>query len=810
MANNVMQILRSPTTATPASLLPGQLAYSNAVGGTGVLYIGSTDGATVVPIGGVRNPGTLTANQSLVANSTSGINSIQTGNLVLVGTSGTINANGSTGTAGYVLFSGGTTNAYWASTGSLTTNVAAQYAWTNTQSFSNTISFNGQVNFANAISANGAVGTSGYVLVSGGTGSNAYWAAPGSLSINTASQFTWSNTQTFQNTITFSTQILANAINATSYTAGVFGSATSGFLANSTEIAVGNSTVNGTITSNSTVTYFTGTAYTANNATNLGGTAAASYQLNSTLGANIASYLPTYAGTVNAAVITDGSYGTASNGFVINSTAMAWGNSSANVYIGWDSTGQDLLAIGGNINNYVEAAIWNSNTGTSASADFSINDNLGLYSNNFIDIGINGSNWSNSQWTINGPSDAYIYTGNTNLAVGTGGNQGNIVFFTAGTLAGNERMRITTSGNVGIGNTNPTDKLSVNGSTTLGGTVATGNTTVTGFVNATSSVNASSLTVGTGFIANTTGVYAGVVNGSTISVGTAFTANSTLVNAAAINVVNQVNTATLFATTSANIASAVLANSSGLYTTGTVNAVSHTVGTNFVANSSAITLTGTYAINGSTTDLSVRNATFSGNVVVSGSVVTVNTATLQVNDNVIEVGFNNGSLSTDAIDAGIYTPSNTSGTLQYSGIARIAASSTNGNPWYKIFNTTANPNSGLTITSSTTGILQAYLYPYGTGGAFVANSTAVNITANGTVSSAIVANSLTLSTALAATYGGTGLLGSSYAAGDLLYAAISSPSALSRLSVPGSAANGQVLQITNNLPSWNTLDGGVF
>jgi len=238
--------------------------------------------------------------------------------------------------------------------------------------------------------------------------------------------------------------------------------------------------------------------------------------------------------------------------------------------------------------------------------------------------------------------------------------------------------------------------------------------------------------------------------------------------------------------------------------------VSHTVGTNFVANSSAITLTGTYAINGSTTDLSVRNATFSGNVVVSGSVVTVNSATLQVNDNVIEVGFNNGSLSTDAIDAGIYTPSNTSGTLQYSGIARIAASSTNGNPWYKIFNTTANPNSGLTITSSTTGILQAYLYPYGTGGAFVANSTAVNITANGTVSSAIVANSLTLSTALAATYGGTGLLGSSYAAGDLLYAATSSPTALSRLSVPGSAANGQVLQITNNLPAYGTLDGGIF
>jgi len=83
MANNRIQIKRSPTTATPASLNAGELAFSNVTGGSGVLFIGSTDGATVVPIGGVRNPGTLTANQALVANSTSGINKIITANLTL-------------------------------------------------------------------------------------------------------------------------------------------------------------------------------------------------------------------------------------------------------------------------------------------------------------------------------------------------------------------------------------------------------------------------------------------------------------------------------------------------------------------------------------------------------------------------------------------------------------------------------------------------------------------------------------------------------------------------------------------------------
>ena len=172
---------------------------------------------------------------------------------------------------------------------------------------------------------------------------------------------------------------------------------------------------------------------------------------------------PINANTVNAVSYTVSTWGTSANAFTANSTLVGWGNNSSNVVMSWDSTGQDLLAIAGNINNYVEAVIWNSNTGTSVSSDFSINDNFGIYSNNYIDIGINGSNWSNSQWTINGPSDGYVYTGNTNLGIGTGGAQGNIVFFTAGTLAANERMRITTTGNIGINTTSPNSALSVNG-----------------------------------------------------------------------------------------------------------------------------------------------------------------------------------------------------------------------------------------------------------------------------------------------------------------------------------------------------------
>jgi hypothetical protein len=56
--------------------------------------------------------------------------------------------------------------------------------------------------------------------------------------------------------------------------------------------------------------------------------------------------------------------------------------------------------------------------------------------------------------------------------------------------------------------------------------------------------------------------------GNTVTVGTTATVNGSLANLQALNVVNQTNTGTLFVTTSANVASAFLANSTGAYHSG--------------------------------------------------------------------------------------------------------------------------------------------------------------------------------------------------------------------------------------------------
>jgi cytoskeletal protein CcmA (bactofilin family) len=113
---NLIQIKRSTTTAVPASLANGELAFSS---NGNVLYIGAN--GAVEAISGKRFPGTLTANQALVANSTSGINNIIVANLVPTA----IYANGSVGTAGQTLLSNGS-SVYWG-TGTSGSNTQIQF-----------------------------------------------------------------------------------------------------------------------------------------------------------------------------------------------------------------------------------------------------------------------------------------------------------------------------------------------------------------------------------------------------------------------------------------------------------------------------------------------------------------------------------------------------------------------------------------------------------------------------------------------------------------------------------------------------------
>lgn len=320
-------------------------------------------------------------------------------------------------------------------------------------------------------------------------------------------------------------------------------------------------------------------------------------------------------------------------------------------------------------------------------------------------------------------------------------------------------------------------------------TLAAGNTTVTGFVNASASVNSAILSVGTSFVANTTGAYhTGTVNAAVVSVGTNFIANATQVTSAVPVVMN------------ANVTLGDAATD--------VIRINGDVGTNIIPSANI-----TYNL-GSVTDrwnyvyaanVHSQRGYFEGSVeivgdlIVTGNVTTQNVSSLEVQDPLIYLAGNN--YASDLVDIGFVGNYFDGSTNRHAGLIRHAAT----DQFYIFKGYTAEPDNNVIDVGNTSlgyvqGLLNAYL---DTGRGFVANSTAVTLTANSTVAVNITANSITLATPLAATSGGTGF--NTYGSGDILVA--NTGNTLSKLSL---GSDGKLLQSNGTALIYADLDGGTF
>jgi uncharacterized protein YukE len=481
-------------------------------------------------------------------------------------------------------------------------------------------------------------------------------------------------------TIANATGVYTSVVNGSSITVGT------SFTANATVVNAVSYNSGSTLIANSTGPYGkaeinlnVNNALTANNSTNLGGTAAASYQLNSTLNANIASYLPTYTGIVNGSSHTVGTSFTANSTVVnavsyyagttlIGNTIGPYGKTEGNLNVNNATTAYGKTEINLNVNSALTA---NNSTNLGGTAASGYQTTAGL-SANVATLTANNAN------NLNGQPSSY-YTNATNITTGTlpyAQIPANVI----NTTAAFTRTGITTfSANVVLGSSG----LSANGSFGTAGHVLHSNGTATywavddntGTVTSVSTGNG--LTGGTitssgtisvlannGIAANSTGVFVtpgtgAVVNATGVHVnatyiGTLSANNTTFVNGktegnlnvnsalTANNSTNLGGTAAasyqLNSTLNANIAaylpvytgvvngsshtvgSSFIANVSGVYHTGTVNAASHTVGTAFTANS---TLTNTVSLVVSTNTSTFGTAAY---VVANGFVGIGNSA----------------------------------------------------------------------------------------------------------------------------------------------------------------------------------------
>lgn len=124
-----------------------------------------------------------------------------------------------------------------------------------------------------------------------------------------------------------------------------------------------------------------------------------------------------------------------------------------------------------NINSFAQFYAQNLNSGSEASADFVVYNNLGDGTYNFADMGINSSNYSSATYPIFTPGSAYFFNDGGELFLGSATDD--LVLFAGGTDTTDEAVRIdkTTKAVTTVGDVNVGAALDVTGAATFGSTV---------------------------------------------------------------------------------------------------------------------------------------------------------------------------------------------------------------------------------------------------------------------------------------------------------------------------------------------------
>jgi hypothetical protein len=377
----------------------------------------------------------------------------------------------------------------------------------------------------------------------------------------------WSNTNTFTAVQTLNQNLIVNSATLS------VGNTTANITANTTELRVGNSTVN--VSVNSTV--FSGTA---NNATNLGGVAAASY-INTT-----GAYTITGVHTMNANLIANSatlSVGNTTANVTTNTTHIVVGNSTVNVSVNstvFSGTSNNATNLGGvaaasyintsgaytitgvhtlNANLIVNSAVLH--VGNTI-ANVTVNTTHIVVGNSTVNVSVNSTAFSgiaNNANNLGGQLPAF-YTNATNITTGTlpwsqapSGTVNTSGAFTFTAVQTFNQNLIVNSATLSVGNTT----ANITANTTH---IVVGNTTVNVSINSTAFSGISNNANNLGgqlpsFYRDATNINAGTLDFARLPANAVFWSNTNTFTA--VQTLNQnlvVNSATLsVGNTTANI-----------------------------------------------------------------------------------------------------------------------------------------------------------------------------------------------------------------------------------------------------------------
>lgn len=142
------------------------------------------------------------------------------------------------------------------------------------------------------------------------------------------------------------------------------------------------------------------------------------------------------------------------------------------------TTSFNVISGKGYIDNYLQLNIQNRAATAAASSDIVASNDAATETVNFVDMGINSSG-NASTGVLGGVNPGYLYSTGADFAIGNATSARSLNFFTGGTAAANERMRIDGTGNVGIATTTPNSTFDVNGSQGGAITVINSSNTIT-------------------------------------------------------------------------------------------------------------------------------------------------------------------------------------------------------------------------------------------------------------------------------------------------------------------------------------------
>lgn len=477
---------------------------------------------------------------------------------------------------------------------------------------------------------------------------------------------------------------------------------------------------------------------------------------------------------------------------------LSIGNSSVNAVFGYDSTSLSGGQFVGNINNYFQVIATNANTGVNASGDFVVADDQGVGSNSYVDLGINSTNWANAQWTINGPSDSYLYSHGGALAIGTAENY-HTSFFANGTLANNEAMRIDSGANVNIGNTKAGATSLTIGNTTVNVVITSTAVQVGNNVSNTSGLYPASNTVGTALGASTQRwiINANTINASGLITGSSGATITGTVNATASMYVGSnvyMNTTNFFvgnSTVNTNVQAgtlsvngAVTVNNSGVYSSGVVNgatiqasatftanstlvnaaainvtgqvnaatlyaATSANIGSYFTVNSTSASKTVNSSFSGANLYVNTTNTYFASNTLLGGTNTSI-TSNLNVTGSITGVTANlSTSVNSALITVGTNFVANTTG-VYHTGTANASSFTTTG---VEVNTTVVAVGSNVVVNSSSYLVGNTTQYANVTAGQIVLSSNSTNTsTINSTSFTGTANNALYLGNSAAANF----------------------------------------------------------